>query len=145
MLLPKRVKHRKQHRGRMTGRAMRGNRIAHGDFGLVALEPAWITNRQIEAARIAMTRYIKRGGKVWIKLFPDKPYTHKPLGVRMGKGKGAVEYWVAVVKPGRVMFEIGGVSEDLAREALRLAMHKLPLKCKVVSRAELEGGDNSEN
>lgn len=145
MLLPKRVKHRKQHRGRMTGRAMRGNRIAHGDFGLVALEPAWITNRQIEAARIAMTRYIKRGGKVWIKLFPDKPYTHKPLGVRMGKGKGAVEYWVAVVKPGRVMFEIGGVSEELAREALRLAMHKLPLKCKVVSRAELEGGDNSEN
>lgn len=145
MLMPKRTKYRRVQRGRLKGKAMRGNRVTNGEFGLVALEPAWITSNQIEAARIAMTRYIKRGGKVWIKLFPDKPYTHKPLGVRMGKGKGAVEYWVAVVKPGRVMFEIGGVSEDLAREALRLAMHKLPLKCKVVSRAELEGGDNSEN
>ena len=145
MLLPKRVKHRKQFRGSMAGKATRGNKVVYGDFGIVALEPKWVTSRQIEAARIAMTRYIKRGGKVFIKIFPDKPVTGKPIGVRMGKGKGAVEYWVAVVKPGRVMFEIGGVSEDLAREALRLAMHKLPLKCKVVSRAELEGGDNSEN
>ena len=145
MLLPKRVKYRRQFRGSMAGKATRGNKISNGEYGIVAMEPCWIKSNQIEAARIAMTRYIKRGGKVWIKLFPDKPYTHKPLGVRMGKGKGAVEYWVAVVKPGRVMFEIGGVSEDLAREALRLAMHKLPLKCKVVSRAELEGGDNSEN
>ena len=145
MLLPKRVKHRKQHRGRMTGRAMRGNKIAHGDYGLVALEPAWITNRQIEAARIAMTRYIKRGGKVFIKIFPDKPVTGKPIGVRMGKGKGNLECWVAVVKPGRVMFEISGVAEETAREALRLATHKLPCKCKIVSRADLEGGDNSEN
>ena len=145
MLLPKRVKHRKQFRGSMAGKATRGNKVVYGDFGIVALEPKWVTSRQIEAARIAMTRYIKLRSIVWIKLFPDKPYTHKPLGVRMGKGKGAVEYWVAVVKPGRVMFEIGGVSEDLAREALRLAMHKLPLKCKVVSRADLEGGDNSEN
>ena len=145
MLLPKRVKHRKQHRGRMTGRAMRGNRIAHGDFGLVALEPAWITNRQIEAARIAMTRYIKRGGQVWIQIFPDKPITAKPAETRMGSGKGSPEYWVAVVKPGRVMFEIAGVPEETAREALRLAMHKLPCKCKIVSRADLEGGDNSEN
>ena len=138
MLLPKRVKHRKQHRGRMTGRAMRGNRIAHGDFGLVALEPAWITNRQIEAARIAMTRYIKRGGQVWIQIFPDKPITAKPAETRMGSGKGALEYWVAVVKPGRVLFEISGVQEDVAREALRLATHKLPCKCKIVSRADLE-------
>ena len=145
MLLPKRVKHRKQHRGRMTGRAMRGNKIAHGEYGLVALEPAWITNRQIEAARIAMTRYTKRGGKVWIKIFPDKPVTGKPIGVRMGKGKGNLECWVAVVKPGRVMFEISGVAEETAREALRLATHKLPCKCKIVSRADLEGGDNSEN
>ena len=145
MLLPKRVKHRKQHRGRMTGRAMRGNRIAHGDFGLVALEPAWITNRQIEAARIAMTRYIKRGGQVWIQIFPDKPITAKPAETRMGSGKGSPEYWVAVVKPGRVMFEISGVPEETAREALRLATHKLPCKCKIVSRADLEGGDNSEN
>ena len=144
MLLPKRVKHRKQHRGRMTGRAMRGNKIAHGDYGLVALEPAWITNRQIEAARIAMTRYIKRGGKVWIKIFPDKPVTKTPAETRMGKGKGALEYWVAVVKPGRVMFEISGVSEEVAREALRLATHKLPVKCKIVSRADLEGGSGSE-
>lgn len=145
MLIPKRVKHRKQFRGRMKGRAMRGNTVSHGEFGLVACEPSWITNRQIEAARIAMTRYIKRGGKVFIKIFPDKPVTHKPLEVRMGKGKGNLEFWVAVVKPGRVMFEISGVSEELAREALRLATHKLPCKCKVVSRAELEGGDNSEN
>ena len=145
MLIPKRVKHRKQFRGRMKGRAMRGNTVSHGEFGLVACEPSWITNRQIEAARIAMTRYIKRGGKVWIKIFPDKPVVHKPLGVRMGKGKGNLEYWVAVVKPGRVMFELSGVPEEVAREALRLAMHKLPCRCKVVSRAELEGGDNSEN
>ena len=145
MLLPKRVKHRKQHRGRMTGRAMRGNKIAHGEYGLVALEPAWITNRQIEAARIAMTRYIKRGGQVWIQIFPDKPITAKPAETRMGSGKGALEYWVAVVKPGRVMFEVAGVPEETAREALRLAMHKLPVKCKIVSRADLEGGDNSEN
>ena len=138
MLLPNRVKHRKQHRGRMKGRAMRGNTISHGDFGLVALEPAWVTNRQIEAARIAMTRYIKRGGQVWIKVFPDKPVTSKPIGVRMGSGKGAVEFYVAVVKPGRVLFEIAGVPEETAREALRLAMHKLPLTCKIVSKADLE-------
>ena len=145
MLLPKRVKHRKQHRGRMTGRAMRGNKIAHGEYGLVALEPAWITNRQIEAARIAMTRYIKRGGQVWIQIFPDKPITAKPAETRMGSGKGSPEYWVAVVKPGRVMFEIAGVPEETAREALRLAMHKLPCRCKIVAKADLEGGDNSEN
>ena len=145
MLMPKRVKHRKQFRGSMTGKATRGNTITYGEYGIVALEPCWIKANQIEAARVAMTRYIKRGGKVWIKIFPDKPVTAKPAETRMGSGKGALEYWVAVVKPGRVMFEIGGVSEDLAREALRLAMHKLPLKCKVVSRAELEGGDNSEN
>ena len=140
MLLPKRVKHRKQHRGRMTGRAMRGNKIAHGDYGLVALEPAWITNRQIEAARIAMTRYIKRGGQVWIKIFPDKPVTEKPAETRMGSGKGSPEYWVAVVKPGRVLFEIAGVSEEAAREAMRLAMHKLPIKCKFVTKEE-QGGE----
>jgi len=145
MLLPKRVKHRKQFRGSMAGKAMRGNKITNGEFGIVAMEPSWIKSNQIEAARVAMTRYIKRGGKVFIKIFPDKPVTHKPLEVRMGKGKGNLEFWVAVVKPGRVMFEISGVSEELAREALRLAVHKLPCKCKVVSRAELEGGDNSEN
>ena len=145
MLLPKRVKHRRVQRGRMTGKAMRGNKVSYGDFGLVALEPAWITANQIEAARVAMTRYIKRGGKVWIKIFPEKPVTHKPMGVRMGKGKGALEYWVAVVKPGRVLFEISGVPEDVAREALRLATHKLPCKCKVVSRADLEGGVSNEN
>ena len=145
MLLPKRVKHRRVQRGRMTGKAMRGNKVSYGDFGLVALEPAWITANQIEAARIAMTRYIKRGGKVWIKIFPEKPITHKPMGVRMGKGKGAPEYWVAVVKPGRVLFEISGVPEDVAKEALRLATHKLPCKCKVVSRADLEGGVSNEN
>ena len=138
MLLPKRVKHRKQHRGRMTGRAMRGNRITHGDFGLVALEPAWITNRQIEAARIAKTRYIKRGGQVWIQIFPDKPITKKPLEVRMGKGKGAVEYWAAVVKPGRIMFEVGGVPLSVAKEALRLAAQKLPVKTKFVVARDFE-------
>ena len=145
MLLPKRVKHRKQFRGSMAGKATRGNVVNQGEYGLVAMEPCWIKSNQIEAARVAMTRYIKRGGKVWIKIFPDKPVTLKPIGVRMGKGKGGVDCWVAVVKTGRVMFEIAGVPEETAREALRLAMHKLPLKCKVVSRAELEGGDNSEN
>ncbi len=144
MLMPKRVKHRKQFRGRMTGKALRGNKVTNGEYGLVAMEPCWITSRQIEAARVAMTRYIKRGGKVWIKIFPDKPVTAKPAETRMGSGKGSVEYWVAVVKPGRVMFEIAGVSEEVAKEALRLAMHKLPVKCKIVSRADLEGGDNSE-
>ena len=145
MLMPKRVKRRKQFRGSMRGKALRGNVINYGDFGLVATEPCWIRSNQIEAARVAMTRYIKRGGKVWIKIFPDKPVTAKPAETRMGSGKGALEYWVAVVKPGRVMFEIAGVSEEVAREALRLAMHKLPCKCKIVSRADLEGGDNSEN
>ena len=145
MLLPKRVKYRRVQRGRMTGKAMRGNKVNQGDYGLVALEPAWITSNQIEAARVAMTRYIKRGGKVWIKIFPDKPVTTKPAETRMGSGKGTLEYWVAVVKPGRVMFEIAGVPEEVAKEALRLATHKLPVKCKIVSRADLEGGDNSEN
>ncbi len=145
MLVPTRVKHRKQHRGRKSGIATRGNTITFGEYGLVALEPAWITNRQIEAARIAMTRYIKRGGQVWIKIFPDKPITAKPAETRMGSGKGAPEYWVAVVKPGRVMFELAGVEEETAREALRLAMHKLPIKCKIVRRADLEGGDANEN
>ncbi len=144
MLMPKRTKYRKQFRGSMKGKAMRGNRITNGEYGIVAMDPCWIRSNQIEAARVAMTRYIKRGGKVWIKIFPDKPVTHRPLGTRMGKGKGAVEYWVAVVKPGRVMFEISGVPEETAREALRLAMHKLPVKCKIVSKADLEGGDNSE-
>ena len=145
MLMPKRVKHRKQFRGSMTGKALRGNRIINGEFGIVAMEPCWIRSNQIEAARVAMTRHIKRGGKVWIKIFPDKPVTQKPMGVRMGKGKGNLEYWVAVVKPGRVMFEIAGVQEEVAREALRLATHKLPCKCKIVSRAELEGGVANEN
>ncbi len=144
MLMPKRTKHRKQFRGSMRGKAMRGNTISNGEYGIVALEPCWIKSNQIEAARVAMTRYIKRGGKVWIKIFPDKPVTHRPLGTRMGKGKGAVEYWVAVVKPGRVMFEISGVPEETAKEALRLATHKLPVKCKIVSKADLEGGENSE-
>ena len=134
MLLPKRVKYRRVHRGRLTGKAMRGNKVTYGDFGLQALEPAWITSRQIEAARIAMTRYIKRGGQVWIKIFPDKPVTEKPAETRMGSGKGNPEYWVAVVKPGRVMFEIGGIDEAQAREALRLASHKLPIKCKFVKK-----------
>ena len=145
MLMPKRVKRRKQFRGSMKGKALRGNTISNGEYGIVALEPAWIKSNQIEAARIAMTRYIKRGGKVWIKIFPDKPVTTKPAETRMGSGKGTLEYWVAVGKPGRVMFEISGVPEETAKEALRLATHKLPVKCKVVSRAELEGGDNSEN
>ena len=140
MLLPKRVKYRRVHRGRMTGKALRGNKVSYGDYGLQSLEPAWITSNQIESARIAMTRYIKRGGQVWIKIFPDKPVTSKPLGTRMGKGNGAPEYWVAVVKPGRVMFEIAGVPEETAREALRLAMHKLPVKCKFVKKAE-QGGE----
>jgi large subunit ribosomal protein L16 len=145
MLVPTRVKHRKQHRGKMRGTASRGNIITYGEYGLIATEPSWITNRQIEAARIAMTRYIKRGGQVWIKIFPDKPITAKPAETRMGSGKGAPEYWVAVVKPGRVMFELAGVSEETAREALRLAAHKLPIKCKFISRADLEGGDANEN
>ena len=144
MLMPKRVKHRKQFRGSMRGKALRGNVITNGEFGLVATEPCWITSNQIEAARVAMTRYIKRGGKVWIKIFPDKPVTAKPAETRMGSGKGAVDYWVAVVKPGRVMFEIAGVSEEVAREALRLAMHKLPCKCKIAAKAELEGGVANE-
>ena len=145
MLMPKRVKRRKQFRGSMRGKALRGNKITYGEYGIVATEPAWITANQIEAARVAMTRYIKRGGKVWIKIFPDKPVTAQPAETLMGKGKGNVEYWVAVVKPGRVMFEISGVSEEIAKEALRLAVHKLPIKCKIVSREALEGGDNSEN
>lgn len=139
MLLPKRVKFRRQQRGRMKGKATRGNKVSHGEFGLQALEPAWITSNQIEAARIAMTRYIKRGGQVWIKIFPDKPVTQQPAETRMGKGKGSPEYWVAVVKPGRVMFEIAGVSEEIAREAMRLAMHKLPIRCKFVSKEETGG------
>ena len=139
MLLPKRVKYRRVHRGRLTGKASRGTTVTYGDYGLVALEPAWITSAQIEAARIAMTRYIKRSGQVWIKIFPDKPVTAKPAETRMGSGKGSPEYWVAVVKPGRVMFEIGGVSEETAREALRLAMHKLPVKCKFVKREAKDG------
>ncbi len=138
MLMPKRVKRRKQFRGRLKGKALRGNKITYGEYGIVALEPSWITSNQIEAARIAMTRYIKRGGNVWIKIFPDKPITAKPAETRMGSGKGSPEYWVAVVKPGRVMFELGGVPEETAREALRLASHKLPVKCKIVSRAEQE-------
>ena len=140
MLMPKRVKRRKQFRGTMTGKASRGNKITNGEYGIIAMEPAWI-----KAARMAMTRYIKGGGKVWIKIFPDKPVTAKPAETRMGSGKGTLEYWVAVVKPGRVMFEISGVSEEIAREALRLATHKLPCKCKVVSRADLEGGESNEN
>lgn len=139
MLLPKRVKYRRVHRGRMKGKAMRGNTVNQGDYGLVALEPSWITSNQIEASRIAMTRYIKRGGQVWIKIFPDKPVTEKPAETRMGSGKGSPEYWVAVVKPGRVLFEIAGVTEDVAREAMRLAAHKLPIKCKFVKKEELGG------
>ena len=139
MLLPKRVKYRRVHRGRLTGKSLRGNTVTYGDFGLQALEPAWITSRQIEAARIAMTRYIKRGGQVWIKIFPDKPITQKPAETRMGSGKGSPEYWVAVVKPGRVMFEIAGVSEEVAQEALRLAANKLPMKGKFVRKEETDG------
>ncbi len=152
MLMPKRVKRRKQFRGSMAGKALRGNRITNGEYGIVATEPAWIKSNQIEAARIAMTRYVKRTGKVWIKIFPDKPVTAKPAETRMGSGKGALEYWVAVVKPGRVLFEIAGVPEDVAKEALRLAVHKLPLKCKIVSKADLDaqvdaklGGNGSED
>ena len=145
MLMPKRVKRRKQFRGTMRGKAQRGNTITYGEYGIVAMEPCWIKSNQIEAARIAMTRYIKRGGKVWIKIFPDKPVTAKPAETRMGSGKGTLEYWVAVVKPGRVMFEISGVAEDVAKEALRLATHKLPCKCKIVSKADLEGGAVNEN
>jgi len=146
MLLPKKVKYRKVMRGRMKGKATRGNKVTYGDYGLQAFEPAWITSNQIEAARIAMTRYIKRGGKVWIKIFPDKPVTEKPAETRMGSGKGSPEYWVAVVKPGRVLFEIGGVSEEIAREALRLAMHKLPIKCKFIARDQEEmGGEDDES
>ena len=143
--MPKRVKRRKQFRGSMRGKALRGNQITMGEFGLVATEPCWIKSNQIEAARVAMTRYMKRGGKVWIKIFPDKPVTTKPAETRMGSGKGTLEYWVAVVKPGRVMFEISGVAEDVAKEALRLATHKLPCKCKIVSKADLEGGAVNEN
>ncbi|MBR3865595.1 MAG: 50S ribosomal protein L16 [Clostridia bacterium] len=138
MLLPKRVKYRRQHRGRLTGKAMRGNTVSNGEYGLMATEPAWITSNQIEAARIAMTRYTKRGGQVWIKIFPHKPVTEKPAETRMGSGKGSPEYWVAVVKPGRVMFEIAGVSEEIAREAMRLASYKLPVKTKFVKREDLE-------
>ena len=143
MLMPKRVKRRKQFRGSMAGKAMRGNTISQGEFGLVATEPAWIRSNQIEAARIAMTRYTKRTGQAWIKIFPDKPVTAKPAETRMGSGKGALEYWVAVVKPGRVMFEIAGVSEEIAHEALRLAMHKLPIKCKIAKK-EVVGGESNE-
>ena len=139
MLLPKRVKYRRVHRGRLTGKASRGNQVTYGQFGLVALEPAWISSNQIEAARVAMTRYTKRGGQVWIKIFPDKPITEKPAETRMGSGKGSPEYWVAVVKPGRVMFEIAGVTEETAREALRLAANKLPIKCKFVRKEETDG------
>ena len=138
MLMPKRVKYRRVQRGRLKGKASRGNTISNGEFGLVALEPAWITANQIEAARIAMTRYIRRGGQVWIKIFPDKPITEKPAETRMGSGKGSPEYWVAVVKPGRVLFEMNGVSEEIAREAMRLAMHKLPIKCKFVVKEQTE-------
>ena len=145
MLMPKRVKRRKQFRGSMAGKAQRGNTITYGEYGIIATEPCWIKSNQIEAARIAMTRYIKRGGKVWIKIFPDKPVTAKPAETRMGSGKGTLEYWVAVVKPGSVMFEISGVAEDVAKEALRLATHKLPCKCKIVSKADLEGGAVNEN
>lgn len=144
MLIPKRVKFRKVHRGRMKGKAKGGTEIAYGDYGLQALEPAWITSRQIEAARIAMTRFIRRGGKVWIKIFPDKPVTAKPAETRMGSGKGSPEYWVAVVKPGRILFELAGVSEEVAREAMRLASHKLPIKTRFVKREDL-GGDGDES
>jgi large subunit ribosomal protein L16 len=144
MLMPKKVKRRRVHRGRMKGVALRGNTITNGEYGLQALEPAWIKSNQIEAARVAMTRFIKRGGQVWIKIFPDKPVTKKPAETRMGSGKGSPEYWVAVVKPGRIMFEIAGVPEETAREALRLAMHKLPIKCKFVARDNEMGGEANE-
>ena len=138
MLMPKRTKYRRVHRGRLKGKAMRGNTVSYGDFGLVAMEGAWITSNQIEAARIAMTRYIRRGGQVWIKIFPDKPITEKPAETRMGSGKGSVDHWVAVVKPGRVLFEMNGVAEEVAKEAMRLAMHKLPIKCKFITKAKTE-------
>ena len=144
MLMPKRVKRRKQFRGSMAGKAQRGNKISYGEYGIVAMEPAWIKSNQIEAARVAMTRYIKRGGKVWIKIFPDKPVTEKPAGTRMGSGKGSPEYWVAVVKPGRVLFELADVNEETAREALRLASHKLPIKTKIVKREDLEAQEVGE-
>ena len=145
MLMPKRVKRRKQFRGSMAGKCLRGNRISYGEYGRVARDPAWLTSAQLEAARVAMTRFIKRGGKVWIKIFPDKPVTAKPAETRMGSGKGSPEYWVAVVKPGRVMFEIAGVPEDVAREALRLAMHKLPVRCKIYSKADLDAVVDAQN
>ena len=141
MLMPKRTKYRKQQRGSMKGKATRGNKLHRGEYGIVAMQPAWIRSNQIEAARVAITRHLRREGKVWIDMFPDKSVTSKPIGVRMGSGKGAVEYWVAVVKPGRVLFEVAGVPEEKAREALRLATHKLPIKCKIVSKADLEGGN----
>ena len=144
MLLPKRVKYRRVHRGRLKGKATRGNTVTYGQFGLQATEPAWITSNQIEAARVAMTRYTKRGGKVWIKIFPDKPVSKKAIGTRMGSGKGGPEFWVAVVKPGKVMFEIGGVNKEIAEEALRLAIHKLPIKCKIVAREDIETGNGGE-
>ncbi len=145
MLMPKRVKRRRVHRGRMKGKALRGNTISNGEYGLMALAPSWITSNQIEAARIAMTRFIKRGGQVWIKIFPDKPVTKKPAETRMGSGKGAPEYWVAVVRPGRILFEIAGVNEETAREAMRLAAHKLPIKCKFVARNDEMGGEANES
>ena len=145
MLMPKRVKHRKQFRGSMAHKATRGTTVTYGDYGIISLDPCWIRSNQIEAARVAMTRFVKRGGQVWIKIFPDKPVTMKPAETRMGSGKGSVEYWVSVVKPGRVLFEIGGVSEEDTKEALRLAMHKLPCRCKIVSKAESEGGVSDEN
>lgn len=144
MLMPKRVKRRRQFRGRMKGAAHKGNKVAYGEYGLVALEPSWIKSNQIEAARVAMTRFIKRGGKVWVNIFPHKPVTKKPAETRMGSGKGRPEYWVAVVKPGRVMFEMAGVPEDIAREALRLASHKLPVKCKFVKKEEAVSADESK-
>ena len=144
MLMPKRVKRRKQFRGSMAGKALRGNKITNGEYGLVALEPCWIKSNQIEAARIAMTRHTKRGGQVWIKIFPDKPVTEKPAETRMGSGKGSPEYWVAVVKPGRVMFEVGGVPEETAKEALRLAIHKLPVKCKIIAKEVAETEADAE-
>lgn len=145
MLMPKRVKHRKQFRGSMAGKATRGNKLTYGEYGIVAMEPCWIKANQIEAARVAMTRYIKRGGKVWIKIFPDKPITKKPADTRMGKGKGSVEYWVAVIKPGRILFELADVSEDVAREALRLAANKLSVKCKFVKKETEVGGELDED
>ena len=144
MLMPKRVKSRKQFRGTMTGKALRGNKLTYGEFGLVATEPCWIRSNQIEAARVAMTRYIKRGGQVWIKIFPDKPVTQKPAETRMGSGKGSPEYWVAVVKPGRVLFEMAGIPEEVAREAFRLAAHKLPVKTKIITASKVEGGEDDE-